>query len=128
LRKHFFLLISVLLIVSCGPKLHQRLDANIGKNINQVVNEIGYPDRELMAPNGNKVYVFENRRIYTTSAQFKTSPDEKKVGNVTYVGTKTEQVSGAKTNVYECQLYLEVDDNENVIKWRTKGGSCRRFY
>lgn len=122
------ILLLTVFIISCGPPLQTKLNEKFdGKNINEIVDSIGYPEKEIIAPNGNKVYVFTNSKTVHVAARYEDRQTVNKVGNVTYIGKRTERVSDSSTHHYECTLFLEVDNNNTVINWRAKGNRCRSF-
>lgn len=88
------------------------LNTWIGQSVDELVDAVGYPSREIVAPNGNTVYVFE----YT---------DIRSVPNISYkVGEKGKIDWGPttySTRQDQCTTYFEIDAERQIVNWRYEG-------
>ncbi len=60
-------LLGITLLLFQGCASHEnfvnRYNSWVGKDINKLVAQIGYPDSTYVLPNKNKVYVYEKSRV-----------------------------------------------------------------
>jgi hypothetical protein len=108
------------------------LNSWVGHHIDEWVKAQGYPQRSLVAPNGNKVHVWmrskdvvTQRRVYQKgeTADHTIVTDSGKVlwGTSTTPGkwvTKDETIN------YWCNMYVEVDELNRIVQIRTEGNNC----
>jgi hypothetical protein len=92
----------------------------VGQSIDTFTAQVGYPDSTYKLPNGNEVYVYEKTRIYsdpTFTPAFGYGPWGYYGGmGVTY---------GTDINYETCKLFLEVNKKGIIVKWGSRGNSCR---
>lgn len=92
----------------------------LGRNINELVQQIGYPLQTMQAPNGNTVYVYAAENSYTNPTTYETTFNTTWYGDV----TATTNAHGGDTVSYWCMTYLEVDANNIIVNWRWQGNHC----
>ena len=80
------------------------MDSWIGVNLETVIEHWGYPTQEKIIA-GKKLYYWINRSYEVSGNQY-----------VVYGGESS------------CNRILEVDKNNNVIKWQWEGNSCPATY
>ena len=87
----------------------------LGENINHLTQKWGYPKGELIAPNGNKVYVYHYSRNVNMPV----------MTNVygTYNGFNAMSYGGNSMTFY-CTTYFEVDQSGTIVNWRIEGNDC----
>ena len=109
MKRFFMVFAACILICACATTDLNRL---IGKKIDVAVNEMGDPSANFTAPNGNKVFVWEQRQRAARPFMYSSPiPD----------GT---HVLGDNTGTYWCKKYLEVDASEIIIRWGSAGNNC----
>ena len=108
-----------LLLVACATRAHmeENLNAWIGRDVNELSAEFGYPVDRLTAPNGNKVYVYERRTSYTTPPVYQTYGTGKESLIVETEGQTVESW---------CRIFLEVNEQGRIIQWHLEGNACRQ--
>ena len=110
--------LATLAFLSCASvpteENYQKIpDSWLGSNINSLVDSWGYPTGELKAPNGNKVYYYENSD--TVRRPSVTTYNSLLRGYVT---------TGGGDAAYWCRTFFEVDDSGKILRWRHEGNSC----
>ena len=65
--KLILLIIGIAALQGCAThqKFVQRYDSWVGKDVNVLIAQVGYPDSTFTLPNNNKVYVYERSRTYS---------------------------------------------------------------
>lgn len=82
-----------------------------GLEVNEVVHCFGYPTQTMVAPNGNKVYIYlRERSTYIPAIT-------NKIGNGYYT-------TGGNTAYDYCKTYFEVNDNGIVVNVDREGTIC----
>lgn len=124
----FSALILLALTSACATaaKYELRLQEWIGRDANALVDGWGYPDREVTAPNGNRVYVFEETAVWQTPLL--VSPGVSTVtqyGNRIYVTTHGGYVDGGDVVFSRCTTYFEVDAEQKIVRSKFKGNACK---
>ena len=89
------------------------LDTWLGDDINDLVDQNGYADRTLVAPNGNTVYVYESSVSSTTTVPVRSFVD----GSVLFYRTNTSELY--------CDTFIEVGDKNRIVSWRYEGNDCK---
>lgn len=112
---------AVLAMQGCAThqKFVQKYDSWVGKDINHLIEQVGYPDSTYILPNNNKVYVYERTRIYSypsTSMGYWYGPYYR--GGYGMFGYGIDIVQ--KT----CKLYLETNKQGTIVKWGSAGNAC----
>lgn len=110
-----------LILSSCATtkNLEDNLQHSVGRNINDVINDEGYPRGSFTMPNGNKVYIYSESGSYTMPIT--TSSTYNMYGNSIYGSSTT---SGGQTINFWCRIYIETNKNNIVTKWRWEGNRC----
>ena len=115
------LVMLILLVSGCATtaKYHAILETWVNRDINQLIEEWGYPHNSLKLPNGNTVYIYGSADRYITPVQTFTTFHA--VGDKLYADT---MVMGGQSYTYWCRTFFEVNSENLIIKWRTEGNSC----
>ena len=103
-------------------KYNTKLNSTHGKNIQFLVDAMGYPEK-IVAPNGNNVFIFNVKRSYRTPLRVSTY----RYGSWfrgTYSGSNSSTISGGEEITYWCKTYFEVNKKNIIIKWRSNNRSC----
>lgn len=118
--------IIILLIQGCAShqKFVNKYNAWLGKDINYLIQQIGYPDSTYILPNKNKVYVYERSRIYSIP----TMPMYGYGYGGYYGGYYGMYGYGSDIVQKTCKLYLETNKKSIIVKWGSRGNSCVSHY
>ncbi|MGB5157468.1 hypothetical protein [Desulfobacterium sp. N47] len=120
-------------IAFAGQTIDQVREKWVGANINKLIEQHGYPDRSVKAPNGNTVYiVIKNIKKFYPVAVIR-QPERKeidiyntKTGAYSY-GTGT---TGSGLTIEhqikrtECSGYFEVNNENIIVDIKFKGDEC----
>ena len=112
-----FLIALFLAACATRARMEENLNAWIGRDVNMLSSEFGYPVDTLKAPNGNIVYVYERRTTYTTAPTYQTYGQGKDSLTV-----ETE----AQTVESWCRIYFEVNEQGRIVQWYLEGNACRQ--
>lgn len=115
---YFLLVIGFIAMQGCATheKFVQKFDGWVGRDINVLIAQIGYPDSTFTLPNKNTVYVFERSRVQTV-------PTGPMMGmGYGYYGYGMMGY-GYQTVTTSCKLFLETDKKGIIVKWGHRG-SC----
>ncbi|MCH8503175.1 MAG: hypothetical protein LAT50_02490 [Ectothiorhodospiraceae bacterium] len=121
---------AAIIAVLSGCATQQRhaeiMDSWLGEDINDLVASWGYPSGDFRAPNGNKVYVYEN----TVTGQVPTIVQHGPTTVTGYGNTATIQqgpsvVYGGGTRTNWCRMHFETSDSGRIQAWRSEGNSCK---
>ena len=99
------------------------LDSWIGANAQDLVDSWGYPSNQLTAPDGNTVYVYHwEQHSPDIKPQWQRGlPDEDIYGG-------EEDIYGGEEETYNltftCDTSFEIDKNQTVVQWTTRGTRC----
>lgn len=107
------------MVTGCATqaKYEAKLNELVGTQIDTVVDTWGYPAGQITAPNGNKVYIYEKNKAFTTSPSYTTTTDG--------FGTATTTGYGGNTYRKWCKTFLEIDSKNMILKWKIDGNSCK---
>ena len=122
--KIFLLSIAIMLMQGCAShqKFVNKYNAWMGKDINHLIQQIGYPDSTYILPNKNKVYVYERSRVYSI-------PSMPMYGYGGYYGGYYGMYGYGSDIVQKtCKLYLETNKKGIIVKWGSRGNSCVSNY
>ena len=110
--------ITVLLLQGCAThqKFVNRYNSWVGKDINKLVVEIGYPDSTYVLPNKNKVYVYEKSRVYSYPSPL--------MGYYGYGGYGYGMIYSSEVVHKSCKLFLETNKKGIIVKWGSRGNHC----
>jgi len=84
----------------------------IGKPVDVLVNNIGHADSLSAAPNGNKLFVFNNSSSYTAPVNCKTNSNG------------YQSCTGGVTSESWCKTFFEVNSKNIVVAFTYKGDAC----
>jgi hypothetical protein len=98
-------------------KLKQKLDQQIGHNIDEVIAKFGVPTNTYTLSNGNKIYEFSFSQ--TQSYNYADPMVTMQQGQIT-----TQWVPYSGINTVWCKLIFTTDSNGYIIAWRTIGNGC----
>lgn len=124
--KRLLLAAAFLALQGCAStdKYNEMLDTWIGADINKLVDVWGYPQNTIEAPNGNKVYVYNQSSSYQLP-EVKTTTSNHAISGNNISGTSTSYSTGGVAVNQQCTTYFEVDDNNKILKWTWKGNNCK---
>jgi len=89
----------------------------VGKDINVFISKVGYPDRTYKLPNNNTIYVYEETKI--------ESYPRMTIGYGGFYGPMYGGMSyGSDISQKTCKLFLEVNRQQKIIKWSSRGNNC----
>ena len=117
--------IAIMLIQGCAShqKFVNKYNAWMGKDINHLIQQIGYPDSTYVLPNRNKVYVYERSRVYSIPSMPMYG-----YGYGGYYGGYGMVGYGSDIVQKTCKLYLETNKKGIIVKWGSRGNSCLSNY
>jgi len=122
LTKIIILLLLTIFSVSCSStKTMQGIMSSwVGSDINQVIDQWGFPDEEKVV-NERRIFIWHNNKHYylpqTTTTTGSVNPYTGSFNATTY--------GGGGQNIYgNCDRILEVDKNKIVKSWEWKGNNC----
>jgi hypothetical protein len=108
-----------------GQQFEVTLNSWIGDDIDGVVQRIGYPAREIKAPNGNRVFVFEGRSVRNMPTYtMPTNTTYREVGKRTYSHTNGGLAIGGYQQILQCDVFFEVDASTKIVRTAWQGNSC----
>lgn len=120
---YLLIFISLLSIQGCATHQNfvQKYNSWMGQNINNLVQQIGYPDSTYVLPNKNKVYVYERSNVYSV-------PSMPVMGyGYGYGGYYGGYGMFGYSNdiVYQtCKLFIETNKKGVIVKWGSRGNHC----
>jgi hypothetical protein len=125
MRRMTAVLVVVLLSSGCATtaKYEAVLNTWLNNDINALTNSWGYPSGSFIAPNGNKVYVYQRGGSFTMPTTYQTQANVYGYGNMAY-GTATTNVYGGQTLTFWCRTFFEVDSSNRIVKWSWQGNNC----
>ncbi|MCR4304135.1 MAG: hypothetical protein NUV63_07930 [Gallionella sp.] len=89
------------------------LDADVGKPIQDVVDQLGQADQLSEAPNGNKLFIYSFTKTTSSPVNCKQSTNG------------ASDCVGGETNTSWCKVFYEVDKSNVVVDYSLKGNGCR---
>lgn len=121
------LLLSILLMQGCAShqKFVNKYNAWVGKDINHLIQQIGYPDSTYLLTNKNKVYVYARSRVYSTPSIPMMGYG---YGYGGYYGGYGMYAYGNDIVQKTCKLYLETNKKGIIVKWGSRGNACFSNY
>ena len=124
---NYFLKLSLLgitLLLFQGCASHEnfvnRYNSWVGKDINKLMEQIGYPDSTYVLPNKNKVYVYEKSRVYSYPSPMMGYGYGGYYGGYGYGGMMYSSEVVQKS----CKLFLETNKKGLIVKWGSRGNHC----
>ena len=132
--KKGILFVAIVLSASCSwadsryeSKVNSVMSAYMGKNIQTVVDAIGYYTREFKSPTGNRIYAWEVGNTVTSPVVEVNSQMNGglTVGPQAFGNTQsnTFNVGGYRVTKF-CNAYFEVDESNLIIDWKWNGNNC----
>ena len=108
---------GAVLVVGCASTANYEsiLHAWVDRSADELVREWGYPDDQLTAPNGNLVYVYRKREIYSAPGLYR---------GLWYGGRSYSIYDPTEIAQFECTTFLEVDKLNRIVRWEWRGNSC----
>jgi len=120
-------LLGITLLIFKGCATHEnfvnRYNSWVGKDINNLVAQIGYPDSTYVLPNKNKVYVYEESRVYSYPSMPMMGYGygySGYYGGYGYGGMMYSSEVVQKS----CKLFLETNKKGIIVKWGSRGNHC----
>lgn len=116
--KHFkWLLLSILMPMLCSCALIGDRLATIN-NVQEMQRRIGYPDKIMEAPSGNRLYVYKWIDKHERPAIY--NPGTVMPGGVRLAET---YIPG-HTSIGKCTIWIEADNEGNVVNTDHEGNKC----
>ena len=114
---------TLLLFIGCASnaKFVEKYNRWRGANIAHLTAQMGYPDNTFTLPNGNRVYIYEESRLYTYPSPMLGFS----FGRYSYGRYDYGMYSYGNDVVQEkCKLYVETDKKGIIVNWSSKGNHC----
>lgn len=123
-------LLNILFMSGCAShqKFVNKYNAWMGKDINHLIQQIGYPDSTYILPNKNKVYVYERSRVYSIPSMPMYGYGYGYGYGGYYGGYYGMYGYGSDIVQKTCKLYLETNKKGIIVKWGSRGNSCVSHY
>jgi hypothetical protein len=133
--RRFWVILIILVIISilsCGPSRAQRqanfdnmLGSLVGKDINDVIRKLGYPQRVNDMPNGNKLYTFaKGKTVQDPVVNVPGQTTYNQIGNTVYKNQQPGYTIGGGTSTYYCILNFEVNEDNAIVHTQYEGNRC----
>ena len=125
-----FIVITAMLLGGCATNENFIKQHNewIGKNINDFIAQVGYPDNSYEIPNGNKIYVYNKSTEYISTGPTMSFGGYfgRRIGRSGYIGGYPVGYGFGRYDVITetCTLYMEVNKKGMIVKWGSKGNNC----
>lgn len=115
--------LTIMILGGCATRQNfvNRYNSWIGKDINGLVAQIGYPDSTYILPNKNKVYVYAKSSVYSYPSMPMMGYGYGYggyYGGYGMMGYRTEVVQRS------CKLFLETNKKGIIVKWGSRGNNC----
>ena len=99
----------------------------VGEQIDKLIAVWGYPEKQFIASNGKKVYVYERSRIILKPTYHIPGTTNVTVDPSTNIATVTTQPGvtiegGAHT--YFCATWIETNNESTIMNWEWRGNDC----
>ena len=112
------------LIGGCATEADYKKIVNswVGKSSHELVHRWGYPNSEVIAPDKNKVYVYNKSRLLNYTQYYYTN-----YGTNGYAGYGNSNETGSSTQTIklDCTTWFEIDNKTKKIKnVAFKGNLC----
>lgn len=114
--------------VACATaaKYDAMLAGWIGRDGDALVDVWGYPDREVTAPNGNRVFVYDDASLWQTPLTVTPAYSSVVQANGRLiVRTHGGYVDGGDLVYTRCSTYFEVDESMRIVRTKFKGNACK---
>jgi hypothetical protein len=123
--KIFTIVFTIFILARCAStaKYEAVLSSWINSDITKLTDSWGYPAGSFIAPNGNKVYIYQRGGSFTMPKTYETKANIYEYENYVY-GNATTNVYGGQTLTLWCRTYFEVDSFNRIIKWSWQGNNC----
>ncbi len=124
--KAFGVVLAGVFLAGCATtaKYEAALNSWVGSDANALTNSWGYPSGSFEAPNGNKVYVYQNGGSVTLPTTYQTNANVTSYGNTAY-GSATTNVYGGQTLNFWCKTFFEVGPDNRIVRWSWQGNNCK---
>lgn len=109
--KHFIVILA-LVMTGCATtgKLESRMQARVGQNVNNIIDEIGPPTSSFKKPNGDTVYTWVNTGASraTAATDFGFNPH-------------------VQVQAYSCNVSYTAGADGVVKYWQYRGNACKAY-
>jgi len=128
LYKAVWIVLAIFIMQGCATheKFVNKYNSWVGKDINHLIQQIGYPDSTYILQNKNKVYVYEKSRVYSVPGAPIMGYGYGYYGGYGYgmygYGYREDIVHST------CKLFLETNKKGIIIRWGSRGNSCTSYY
>ncbi len=116
--KALIALVLCALVSGCATsaKLERKLDSWVGTPAEELIEAWGYPSRQFKKPNGDMVYIYD-QKSYNTTPVITTS----RVSNSGYINSYS---SGGNVIESACEIVFEMDPFDRISTWSYRGNHC----
>ena len=111
--------VSLFMFAGCASSANfvHKYNSWVGKDINVFISKVGYPDRTYTLPNKNRIYMYEESKIESYPSMT--------IGYGGFYGPMYGGMSyGSDISQKTCKLFLEVNRQNKIIKWSSRGNNC----
>lgn len=116
-----------LLLAGCATheKFVRQLAMAPGRNIQEVIHSWGYPDKELIAPSGRKVYQFNYNNSGTrTGYTMPSTATTTVMGDTAYTTVQPGVTVGGGSYNNWCKAWFEIDESNVIVDYKYNGNHC----
>ena len=111
--------VTLFMLVGCASSANfvNKYNSWVGKDISVFISKVGYPDRTYKLPNKNTIYIYEESKIESYPSMH--------IGYGGFYGPMYGGMSyGSDVSQKTCKLFLEVNRQNKIIKWSSRGNNC----
>lgn len=116
------------LFQGCGAthaKFVEKNNSWVGKNVGQLIEQMGYPDSNYILPNKNRVYVYKKMRTYSSvSTPTVVAFDRNLPSTTSYRENSLIVAYNYEISEEVCKTFFEADTKGIIVKWRARGNRC----
>lgn len=119
------LLFMMFVLSGCqsSAQFGRNMDSWMGKSIDSLVSQWGYPRSELTSPDGNRIYVYSNSGSYNVPPTTTYNTTSNVIGNTVYSNTYST-TDGGYSIQFSCTIYVEFDKEKTIKNVRWTGNNC----
>jgi hypothetical protein len=100
----------------------------VGEQIEQLTTAWGYPEKQFIAPNGRKVYVYKQSRIVSRPSYYIPGTSDVTFNDLTNTATITTSPGvtiGGGVDEYFCVTWIEINNEGTIVNWSWRGNDCK---
>lgn len=125
MKRLIILFVSILFISGCQSQANfvNVVNSWKGQPIEAMINDWGYPDSTMKAPNGNEVYIYHHSSSFAVPQTSTATTSANVYGNTLY-GTTNTSTSGGYTVDLNCSIFVEISESKVIERITWKGNNC----